>query len=651
MWRLERLGLMGPDGFYEAIDFTRETKREGGRGVIIYSYMAHHQGMCMAALNNVLHRDTLQRRFHGDLRIRAVETLLFEGIPITQLPIEEIRIQSSPVRTQPVDEGADRVWTEETVVPRANLYGNGHCSLMVTNSGGGYLRWNEFDITRWRSDPTLDPWGTFIYIRDLRTEDVWATSHKPFTVKQGESAIRFAADRAEYRRRVAGIETVLEVTVAEEDDAELRRVKITNRSMRSRQLELTSYAELAMTPHAADKAHPAFAKMFIETESPEPCVLIAHRRPRAPGEAPIWTAHILAGTIADEFETDRRKFLGRGNTTENAAALRLPLTGSAGTVIDPIFSLRCRMTLEPRDQKEIAFITVAAASREALMLLVHKYTRVEPVGRAFEMAWTRAQLVFRFLGIGPGAAHRYQELASQLLYPNPRLRPSVDRISRNRLGQQTLWSYGISGDLPIVLVTIADLRNMPLLRDVLLAHAYWRLRGFKADLVILNQEGATYDAPLRGQIQRQIEAHAAEAGMDRPGGVFLRDWNAIPEDHRTLLLASAAIVLSGNRGSLQQQLASVAEALPAAALEPTAEIHEEPSRELPFLELPYFNGLGGFTPDGHEYAVYLGPNVTTPAPWVNVMANAGFGTMVSESGLGFTWFGNSQANRLLSLIH
>jgi cyclic beta-1,2-glucan synthetase len=652
MLRLDRMGLMGPDGFYEAIDFTRESKREGDRGVIIYSYMAHHQGMSLASLNNVLHRDTLQRRFHNDLRIRAVETLLFEGIPITQLPIEEIRIKPAPVRTQSTGEGADRIWTEETAVPRSQLFGNGRSSLMVTNSGGSYLRWNDFDVTRWRSDPTLDPWGTFIYIRDVRTDEIWATSHKPFTSSSGESAIRFAADRAEYRRRVAGIETVLEVTLAEEDDSELRRVRITNRSLRSRQLELTSYAELSMTQHAADKAHPAFAKMFIETESPEPCVLIAHRRPRSPEEKPIWTAHVLSGVLNEgepsgiEFETDRLKFLGRGNTPENAVALRAPLTGSVGTVIDPIFSLRCRLTLEPRDRREIAFVTIAAPTREALLELVRKYTRVEPVSRAFEMAWTRAQLVFRFLGIGPGDAHRYQELASQLLYPNPRLRPSPDRISKNRLGQTGLWGYGISGDLPIVLVTIAEFRNMPLVRDTLLAHAYWRLRGFKADLVILNQESATYEAPLRHQLQRQIEAHAADAGLDRPGGVFLRDWHAIPENDRNLMIAAASIVLSGNRGSLQQQLASVVEGLPVPALTPTAEVHEEPSQPLPFLKLPYFNGLGGFTQDGREYATYLAPGTATPAPWVNVMANEGFGTMVSESGLGFTWAGNSQTNRL-----
>lgn len=657
--RLKNLGMAGPMGFYEAIDFSRESGQSGARGVVIYCYMAHHQGMSLAALDNVLHRDVLQRRFHGDLRIRAVESLLFESVPVTRLPISETGSRPAPIHIARTEEIADRLWTEETAAPRVHLHGNGRYSLMITNSGGGYSRWNDFDVTRWRSDTTLDPWGSFVYIRDLKSDEVWATTHKPFVARTGEITVRFASDRAEIHRRAAGIETILDITVASEDDVELRRVKITNRSLRTRQLEFTSYVELAMAPHAVDAAHPAFAKMFVETESPEDGVLIAHRRPRAPDDPAIWTAHLLIAapdsggalgklsrTDGIQHETDRARFLGRGNSTENPAALRARLSGSTGTVLDPIFSLRCRVTLDPRERQELTFLTMAASTREGVLELVGKYKAPGAVSRAFEMAWTRAQLEFRFLRIGPGAAHRFQELASQMIYPGARLRPAGDRLFRNQLGQEGLWAYGISGDLPMLVVTLADSRNLSLVREVLLAHAYWRLRGFRADVIILDQEAPSYDAPLRLEILRQIQAHASDAGVDRPGGVFLRDWHAIPEEHRTLILASASIVLSGNRGSLQQQLVTATEGLPTPVFAPSAGVAEEPSAQLPFLELPYFNGLGGFTPDGREYAVYLPPGATTPAPWVNVMANANFGTMVGESGLGFTWAGNSQANRL-----
>ncbi len=644
--KLEECGLAGPMGFYESIDYTRQNTRDGELGVVIYAYMAHHQGMSLVALDNVLHGRIMQRRFHADLRIRAVETLLFERIPMTRLPLAEKEQTFPAVRAAGGEESAERVWDEPTAVPRVHLQGNGSYSLAITNAGGGYSRWKDFDLTRWRSDTTLDPWGSFVYLRDIKADTVWAAAQQPAGGGSGTVSARFSADRVEFHRNVAGIESLLEVTVAAEDDVELRRFCITNRSMRSRQLELTSYMELALASHGADKAHPAFSKMFVETESPEPGVLLAHRRAQSPAEAPVWAAHVLIGAPgAIQCETSRMQFLGRDRTAEQPEALRRDLSGSVGTVIDPIFSLRCRATLEPRGRLDLTFLTLAAGSREALLALVVKFRRPDAVSRAFDMAWTRAQLEFRYLGIGPAAAHRFQELASHLLYPNGRLRLAGDRLARNRLGQSALWQYGISGDLPMVTVTVAEARGTSLVRELLLAQAYWRLRGFRADLIVLNQESSSYDRPLYQQLLRQIEAHAPAEFVDKPGGVFLRNWHALPAEHRELMLAVSSVVLSGSRGPLQQQLVVSGESPVPPPLAPSAGL-EEPSQPLPFLELPYFNGLGGFTQDGREYAIYLKPGTQTPVPWTNVMANPGFGAMVSESALGCTWSGNSQSNRL-----
>jgi cyclic beta-1,2-glucan synthetase len=646
--RLEATGLAGPMGLYEAIDYSRQNRRGGELGVVIYAYMAHHQGMSILALDNMLHGGIMQRRFHSDLRIRAIETLLFERIPMTRIPIAEKQQTFLPIRTAIADEPADRVWDETTPAPRAHLHGNGCYSLMVTSAGGGYSRWKEFDLTRWNSDTTLDSWGSFLYIRDLRSDAIWAAAPQPMGGGNGSASAHFSADRAEFHRNFSGVDTVLEVTVAAEDDAELRRFTITNRSLRSRHLEFTSYAELALAPHGADKAHPAFSKMFIETEYLGDGVLLAHRRPRSPEDPSIWAAHMLIGAPGEiQYETDRAQFLGRGKTPESPAALWRDLTASAGTVIDPIFSLRCRATIELRDRLEISFLTMAASSRDALLALVNKFRRSDSVARAFEMAWTRAQLEFRYLGIGPGAAHRFQELASHLLYPNPRLRLPGDRQARNRLGQSALWAYGISGDLPMLTVAVAEARSTSLIRELLLAQTYWRLRGFRVDLIILNQESSSYDRPLHQQLLRQIEAHSPPEATDRPGGVFLRNWHAIPNEHRELILAASSVVLGGNRGQLQQQLMASGESFTMPPFVPSGG-QEEPSAPLPFLELPYFNGLGGFTPDGRQYAIYLKPGGRTPAPWVNVMAHATFGALVSESGLGCTWSGNSQTNRLTS---
>jgi cyclic beta-1,2-glucan synthetase len=645
--RLQRMLLDGPMGFYESIDFSREAKKDGEPGVVIYSYMAHHQGMSLVALDNLLHRDAMRDRFHKDLRIKAMESLLFERLPTTPIFDEGIQGMGAHVHAIADQDPEERMWKEDTAVPRVHLQGNGRYSLMVTNSGGGYSRWNNFDVSRWRPDTTRDSWGSFLYIRDPQAQTIWASSFQPVAGRLGTNSVSFSADRASFQRSLQGVDTLMDVTVAAEDDVELRRVTITNRSLRAKQLELTTYVELALAPHQNDVFHPAFSKLFIETERHSASALIAHRRLLSPENPQVWAAHVLLGAEGDiQFETDRAAFLGRTGSTEMPECLRRDHTGTVGTVIDPIFSVRCRVKLEPRGQRVLDVLTMAASSRDALLALITKYQRQEAVTRAFEMTWTRAQLEFRYLGIRGTVAHRYQQLASHLLYPNPRMRPAADRLGRNRLGQSVLWAFGISGDLPILIVTAGDVRHLPLVREILLAHAYWRLRGFYVDLVVLNQEVPAYDHPFHEQLMRQIGAHASVSDVDKPGGIFLREWHAIPEDHRNLLLSSASAILYGGRGSLQQQLVVSGENLAPPPFIPSPAPHESPSRALPFLELPYFNGLGGFTPDGREYAIYLKEGSRTPSPWVNVMANANFGAMVSESGLGYTWNGNSQSNRL-----
>ena len=641
--RLASLGLAGPMGLYESIDFSREKSPDGARGVVVYTYMAHHQGMSLTAMGNVLHGEAMQRRFHAELRVRAFESLLFEHVPIDRQPDEHVEMGRAPAPPRRIEESR----TEPAFLQRAHLNGNGRYWIAATNSGAGFSRWGDFDITRWRSDATLQDWGSFIYVRDLKSQMVWSATEQPIGGELGSSSVTLAADRIQFVRRVGGIETVMHLTVAPEDDVEVRRVIVTNRSLRARQIEFTSYAELSLAPHRADTAHPAFAKMFVETESPEAGVLLAHRRARSLDDTPVWAAHALVGATAGlQFETDRAEFLGRANTPAHPRALTRDLTGSAGAVLDPIFSLRCRVTLEPRERREIVFLTMAAASRDSLMALIEKYRRPEPIARAFEMTWTRSQLDLRYLGVRPSAAHRYHELAGRLLYPDGSLRASPSRLARNRLGQSALWAHGISGDLPMLAVTATDARGVALVRELLLAHNYWRLLGFKADLIVLNQEEPSYDAPLRDQLRQQIEAHSREA-IDTPGGVFLRDWNVIPEDHRNLILAASAVVLHGSRGPLHQQLVTPGEIEPPPLFTPAGNVAEEPSPPLPFLELPYFNGIGGFTNDAREYCIYLGQHAErTPAPWVNVIANPDFGAMVSESGLGVTWTRNSQSNRL-----
>ena len=652
--RLDKMGMRNDYGFYESIDYSRQEGPEGERGVIVYSYMSHHQGMILSAIDNAIHADILQERFHRSPAVRATESLLYERIPPSPALIKgTVRREHLP-RLQPLltAPAAGRIETPHTAVPRTNLLSNGTYSVMVTNAGGGYSQWKDREITRWRSDTTRDAYGSFCYVKDCENGVVWSTAYQPVRTLPQRYLVTFAADKAEYRRRDNGIETVTEIVVSPEDSVEVRRITLSNRSLRRRSLELTSYLEVAMAGHNADRAHPAFSKLFVATEAlPEQHALLAGRRPRAAEDAPIWAMHCTADDGAFDsvlqYETDRALFLGRGRGTDRPAAVEGELSQTVGDVLDPIFSLRRRVTLEPGARVQIAFITGAAGSRDEAVALAEKYHDIRAAHRAIEMAWTHAQLELRHLRIHQDEAQLFQQLAAHVLYPNPLLRPAPERLTRRVLGQSQLWAYGISGDLPIVVVTIGDSQDIDLVRQTLMAHTYWQQHGLKADLVILNEEGSTYDQPLQNQLRRMVEAYSQLTGTDRAGGVFLRPAAQIPPDDRALLLTTARVTLIAARGSLAQQLGTPTQSvtLPPALTKNTP-FSEEPSAPLPFMELSYFNSLGGFTADGREYVIYLGPDTQTPMPWINVMANPSFGTMVSETGQGYSWYGNSQSTRL-----
>jgi len=651
--RLASMGLLDEYGFYEAIDFSRQPSRDGTRGVVVRAYLAHHQGMGFLSLANLLHGNSFQRRFHADARVAAIEPLLHERIPVLP-PLHHISTRQRVPAVEGFGEvapSASRFETALTNTPKTHLLGNGRYCLLVTNSGGGYSQWGDQEITRWRSDRTQDSWGSFCYIHEADSERLWSNTYHPTGGKVEAYSASFALDRAVFRRTDNGIDTETEVVVSPEDDVEIRRITLINRSIRTRRLALSSYIELSLAPHRADLQHPAFNKLFIQTEAvPKQRALLAYRRPRSDTEAPVFVAHRLtlddAEDAAPRFETDRRLFIGRGRTLASPMGIFREPSGAQGFVLDPILSLRQDLSLGPGERARVSLILAAGETREKVLGLMDTYGDPYAVDHAMELAWASAQLQLRLLRIQPDEVRRFQEIAGHLLFPNPLLRPPTERIEENRKGQAGLWPYGISGDFPIILVSIGEARDIGLVRQMLQAHTYWRMHGMRADLVILNEEAAGYEQPLREQLEGLIHSQASITGKEQSGGILLLGAAKIPEEDLTLLMAAASVVLVSARGTLPQQLGVPAEVLEQPEFLARKRAPRDPSASLPFLELPYFNSLGGFTADGREYAIYLGPDTNTPAPWVNVIANPTFGTIVSETGSGFTWYGNSQRNRL-----
>ncbi len=651
--RLSDLGLLQEYGYYEAMDFRRQSSRTGKGGLTVRTYMAHHQGMSFLSLSNFLNNNPTPRRFHADPRVRAFEPMLQERVPVHP-PLHHISMRhrvSSLLGVGEIKPSISKFDTPHTRTPKIQMLSNGHYSLMITNAGGGYSRWGSHEITRWRSDGTLDPWGNFCFIYEAESGRLWSNTYNPAGGELEAYKVDFAIDRAVFHRTDTGIQTNTEIIVSPEEDVEIRRLTLTNLSNRPRLLDLTSYVELSMAAHNADRQHPAFYKLFVQTEYvSEQQTLLAFRRPRNEDDPPIFVGHRFTLEQTDDesprFETDRRTFIGRGRTlTKPMGALQEP-GNSQGFVLDPILSLRKSLTLNAGQSVRISMVLAAGETRQQVLTLMDKFSDPHVIERTMDFAWASAQLELRQLRIKPDEARRFQNLASHLQFPNTLLRPPEERLKKNTKGQSGLWPYGVSGDLPIALVTISDTSDVSMVKQMLQAHTYWQRHGLMADLVIINEEAAGYERPLHERLENLIQAHSVFMGIDQTGGVFLISADQIPEEDLTLFMSVACVVLVAARGTLPQQL-GVSGDVPELREHLTKKITPRlPSAQLPFLELNYFNSLGGFTQDGREYAIYLGPDTHTPAPWVNVIANPTFGTLVSETGAGFTWYGNSQRNRL-----
>ncbi len=657
---LERLAAeqaMGRFGLYEAIDHTPARLPRGQASALVRSFMAHHQGMTLLALGHCLLDRPMQKRFEADPEFQATLLLLQERIPKTATVFPHMpQLVAGRAGGTELEDAARTFATPATPVPQVQLLSNGRYHVMVTNAGGGSSRWNDLAVTRWREDATRDDWGVFCYVQDVASGDYWSAAHQPAGTPAERYEAIFSEGRAEFRRRDRGIELHTEIAVSPEDDIELRRTRVVNRSRVTRVLALTSYAEIVLAPAAADSSHPAFSNLFVQTEVlPAERAILCTRRPRSPGEAVPWMFHVMSvhGAVADEvsFESDRAAFLGRRNTPARPAALSQggALPGGAGAVLDPIAAIRIVVTLQPQQSVTLDLVYGMGDSREAAVGLVRKYEDPRLADRVLELAWTHAHVVLRQINATQADAHLYARLASSILFANRSLRADAATVARNRRAQSGLWGYAISGDLPIVLLRIADGANIDLVRQLVQAHAYWRLKGLAVDLVIWNEDLGGYRQVLQDQIMALISARVEAQMMDRPGGIFVRRGDQISGEDRVLLESAARVVLSDANGTLAEQVAGrvlaevrVARFVPELERSPDDDLDPPPAARALALD----NGHGGFTPDGTEYVIRSDARHATPAPWVNVIANARFGTIVSESGGGYTWSENAHEYRL-----
>lgn len=657
---LERLadsGQMGACGFYEAVDYTPSRLPPGADSVTVRQFMAHHEGMSLLALVYVLLDKPMQRRFLADSMLRATDLLLQERVPKTTAPVYPHASEANATRLASAEEtGTMRVFTNPNrSAVEVHLLSNGRYHVAVTNAGGGYSRWRDLAVTRWREDATRDCYGSFCYVRDLETGVMWSNSWQPTTRPTSTYEAIFTQARAEFRRTDEQIETYTQISVSPEDDIELRRITLTNRSEAPRSIEVTSYCEIVLATQAQDESHPAFSNLFVQTELIRGRQAIyGTRRPRSAEESPPWMTHMMKvrGTTIGEpsYETDRLRFVGRQRTLASPAAFdgRRALSNSEGPVLDPVACIRQTIQLQPNEAVRVDIVTGMAESRLGVDVLTEKYSDPSLTDRVFDLAWTHSHILLQQLSASEADAQIYGRLAGSIIYASALRRAAASILARNRRGQSGLWGYGISGDLPIVLVRIRDHEQLGLVRQAVQAHAYWRLKGLPVDLVIWNEDDSVYRQTLQEAIVDLVAASPEATLVDRPGGVFIRRGEQMSEEDRALLQTVARLVLLDDGGTISEQTERRGRAeVSIPHLKTSYRRSELPlPAEPPAYDLSFFNGLGGFTQDGREYVIQLAPGDTTPAPWVNVIANPEFGSVVSEGGSAYTWFENSHEFRL-----
>ena len=661
--RLTEAGGRGSFGFYEALDYTASRLPEGEDVAIVRSYLAHHQGMSLISLDNVLYDGAMRTRFHGEPIVQATELLLQERVPrnmmVARPRAEEVTEAHVRELIPPV---LRRFTTANDPTPRTQILSNGRYTVMLTSAGSGYSRWQDLAVTRWREDATRDCWGSYIFLRDTQSGQVWSAGYQPTCVEPDTYEASFFEDRTEFVRRDGSLTTRLEIVVSSEDDAEVRRISITNLGSRTREIQITSYAELCLTPQAADVAHPAFSNLFVQTEFvADAAALIGTRRRQSDKETEAWAAHVVVvegEAVGDiEYETDRSRFLGRCHDISNPVSIfdGRPLSNTVGSVLDPILSLRRTVRIPAGTTARVNFSTIVASGRDQILDLADKYRGTNIFERTLTLAWTQAQIQLHHLGISIEEAHLFQRLANAVLFADGSQRPSSDLLSRSTLDRNTLWASGISGDLPIVVVRINEVDDVEIVRQLLRAHEYWRMKQLFADLVVINEKPSSYAQDLQGSLDDLVHGSRLRLAPNTEqmrGSIFLLRADLIPPQEKVLLQNVARVVLLSWRGTLVEQMTRT-QRTESTSLASTRLVRPAKRQDVPLppdisdpLTLEMFNGFGGFAGRGREYVTFMSEGLATPAPWINVIANPSFGFLVSESGSGHTWSLNSHENQL-----
>ena len=660
--RLEQEGMYNKYGFYESIDYTPQRVEKGKKSSVVKTYMAHHQGLILLSINNLINQNILQKRFIQNPEIEAVSILLQETIPETFIITKEKKEKVEKLKYKDYEDYTQQTYTKiDEKLILGNVIGNENYTIAMNQKGQGISRYKNIYINRYKCTDDYSQ-GIFFDVKNIKSKNIWSSNYSHNENKDNYQ-ISFMPDKDEQEMTNANIKTKIETTVASNEPVELRRMTLKNNGNEEEILEITTYFEPVLSSKEQDYAHPAFNNLFLIIKyDEEKNSIIVKRKEREINAKEMYLATTLSTNgekVGDfEYEINEEKFIGRGNYgTPQMVQNSIPLSKKIGLVTEPIIAMKRTVKIKPQEEIIVDFILSVEESKELAQENLDKYKSFENVKKEFELSKARVEAESRYLRIKGKDIEVYQRMLSYLIFDNPIRTYFMKQHAGNTYKQEELWKYGISGDLPIILVKIKDANDKYVISEVLKAQEFFMSKNIQTEIVILDEENHSYENYVKEEIEGTILNTQKSYLKNTKGGIFVLSKEEVSKDDIDLLEFIASICIDTSKGGIKNNLKDLEDEY----LEKYKEIGEEQSvqiisnedeNDIDILQnienLKYYNEYGGFSEDGKEYLIKINKENRLPTAWSNIMANERFGTIVTENMGGYSWYKNSRLNRVTS---
>ena len=653
---LKKQGMEGKYGFYESIDYTPTRLGKNQEYAVVKTYMAHHQGLILLSINNLFHQNILQKRMMQNPELKAVGILLQERMPENMIITKEEKEKVEKIKYIDYEDYIQREITKmNSKLPTLNVIANDDYTIVMNEKGQGYSKYKNNIINRYKKTDEIEQ-GILFFLKNVKNKRIWTSGSMSYLSKPDKYIMYFSPDKNTIVRQDGNIETITTIGIAPNDPVELRQIEIKNDGLEEETLEITTFLEPVLSKEEQDYAHKAFNNLFLSYEYlEEEKSILVKRRNRAKRDTELFMAiHLYTEnqTIGElEYEIDKEKFLGRNNLLlPKAVENSIPFTKQILLTTDPVVAFRRTIQIKPKEKVNLTLIIAMGEEKGDTIERLRKYQNEETIRRSIQLSKAKVEAENRYLGIKGTEIETYQKMLSYLLQSNPFKKIAYPVIHGNAM-QSSLWQYGISGDLPIILVKTIEETDSEVINEVLKAYSYFRLKNIMTDLIIINKEKHSYESLNKESIQNAILNQNLGYLQNQKGGIHVLE--DLSKEEIKLLEYRTDLSIDAHYGSLKRNLKDLEEEYlekvvdtPKEEIPQTIEENTVIRENLNAEELKYFNEYGGFSQDGTEYYIRVNKQEKLPTVWSHILANKKFGTLVTESMGGYTWYQNSRLNRL-----